>query len=210
MKVKRNYFNKVLFLFVVFVFVAFQGKSQYPGETWEFADNPEQYGFDLEKLQEAREHTDTTHTAAVVIVHDGVIVDEWGDVEEKYMTHSVRKSFLSALYGDYVKDGTIDLDKTMGDLGIEDKDTLTEQEKKATVRDLLKARSGVYHPALYESQSMKDKKPERHTMKPGVHWYYNNWDFNVLGTIFEEKTGKGIFEAIEEEIAEPIDRKSVV
>ncbi len=205
MKMKRNYFNRVLLLFVFFLFVATTpGNSQYPGDTWDFANNPENNGFDSEKLKEAKQYADTINTAAVVIVNEGVIVDEWGNVEEKYMTHSIRKSFLSALYGNYVKEGKIDLDKTMGDLGIKDKDTLTGQEKKATIRDLLKARSGVYHPALYETESMKEKKPERHTMKPGTHWYYNNWDFNVLGTIFEEKSGKGIFEAIEQEIAAPI------
>lgn len=202
---KRHLLTTLLSFLILMVITAFHCSAQtFPGEKWSIADNPEEYGFDSEILDKAREHTDSIHTSAVVIVHDGVIVDEWGDVEGGYMTHSIRKSFLSALYGNYVKDGVIDMDETMEDLGIEDKHNLTEEEKEATIHDCLKARSGVYHPALYESESMKDKKPERHTMKAGTHWYYNNWDFNVLGTIFEEKSGKGIFEAIEEEIAKPI------
>ncbi len=30
---------------------------------------------------------------------------------------------------------------------------------------------------------------------------YNNWDFNVAGTIFEKKTGKGIYPEVEEQLA---------
>jgi CubicO group peptidase (beta-lactamase class C family) len=92
----------------------------------------------------------------------------------------------------------------MKDLGIDDKPPLTETEKKATVRDCLKARSGVYHTALYESAGMRALKPKRHSHDPGTFWYYNNWDFNVLCTIFEKLTGKKIFAALEEEIARPI------
>jgi len=92
----------------------------------------------------------------------------------------------------------------MAELGIDDKPPLTEIEKKATIRDCLKARSGIYHTALYESAGMKALKPKRHTQDPGAFWYYNNWDFNVLCTIFEKLTGKKIFEAMEEEIARPI------
>jgi len=80
----------------------------------------------------------------------------------------------------------------MEDLGIDDKPPLSDVEKKATVSDCIKARSGIYHTALYESAGMKALKPERHSVKPGTHWYYNNWDFNVLCTIFEQLTGKKI------------------
>lgn len=176
----------------------------YPGEKWQIARDPDEYGFDLEKLEKARDYADSISTAAVVIVKSGVIVYEWGEVDKKYMTHSIRKSFLSALYGNYVKEGIIDLDKTVYELGLDDEPPLSEIERTATLRECLKARSGIYHPALYESKRMKDLKPERHTQKPGTHWYYNNWDFNVSGTAFEKLTGKKIFQALETEIANPI------
>jgi CubicO group peptidase (beta-lactamase class C family) len=69
---------------------------------------------------------------------------------------------------------------------------------------LLKARSGIYHEAAYESASMKDARPDRHSHAPGTFWYYNNWDFNALGTIFEQETGKKIFEEFKNRIADPI------
>ena len=37
----------------------------------------------------------------------------------------------------------------------------------------------------------------------GARWYYNNRDFDVRRTIFEELTGAGIFEEFEQRIAEP-------
>ncbi|MBS3808082.1 MAG: serine hydrolase [Bacteroidales bacterium] len=191
-------------LFFALIVASCQKAPEYPGETWTIADEPEGYGYSSEKLQEAEKYSQTIATAAVVIVRDGVILDEWGQVERKFMTHSLRKSFLSALYGNYVKDGTIDLDQTIAEAGIHDEPPLTEQEKQATLRDCIKARSGIYHPALYESDGMKALKPERHSVRPGTHWYYNNWDFNALGTVFEKFTGKKIFEALEQEITRPI------
>jgi CubicO group peptidase (beta-lactamase class C family) len=72
------------------------------------------------------------------------------------------------------------------------------------VRQLLEARSGVYHPALYETPDMAKLRPPRGSHPPGTFWYYNNWDFNALGTIYEHATGAGIFEAFDRQIAKPI------
>ena len=171
---------------------------------WSIATKPEKLGYNSAKLAGARAYAAGINTAAVVVVVDGQILCEWGDVNQKFNTHSIRKSFLSALYGRYVRDGVIDLDLTLAEAGIDDNPPLTEKEKAATIRDCLKARSAVYHPALYESAVMKQRRPARYTMQAGTHWYYNNWDFNALGTIFEKYTGKKVFEAIEEEIARPI------
>jgi Beta-lactamase class C and other penicillin binding proteins len=176
----------------------------YPGPQWEVVDRPEVLGLSSAGLAKAKEYAGTINTAAVMVVVDGKVAYQWGDVDKKFNAHSIRKSFLSAIYGKYVQAGLIDLDATMADLGIDDVEGLSEEELKATVRDCLKARSGVYHPALYESAGMKRLKPARHSEKAGTHWYYNNWDFNVLGTIFEQQTKQKIFETIESDIAKPI------
>jgi len=196
-------FLLIIILIVLFSFSLF-AQYRFPGETWDKIKSPEELGYSTEKLKKAEEFTGGLKTAAVVIVVGGVILAEWGEVDKKFMTHSTRKSFLSAMYGKYVRNGIIDMDKTMRDLNIDDEPPLSDVEKRATIRDCLKARSGVYHTALYESQGMKALKPTRHTQKPGEFWYYNNWDFNVLCTIFEKLTGKKIFEALKEEIADPI------
>ena len=185
-------------------------EEKYPGRTWEIAGQPEAFGYSSQQLYRAKQYADGINTAAVIIVVDGVIIYEWGSVHTKMMTHSMRKSFLSALFGNYVHQGTIQLDKTINSLGINDNPSLSDVEKQATIHDLLKARSGIYHPALYETADMKSLKPERHSQIPGTHWYYNNWDFNVLGTIFKQETGKTIFEAIKTDIADPIGMEDYV
>jgi len=132
-------------------------------------------------------------------------VDAWGDIERNYHCHSMRKSLLSGLYGIYVAEEKIDITKTLEELDIDDKTPLTEAEKQATVADLLKARSGVYIPAAGEVQSMRDARPERGSHAPGTFWYYNNWDFNALGTIFDQETGEeNIYKAFKARIADPI------
>jgi CubicO group peptidase (beta-lactamase class C family) len=93
----------------------------------------------------------------------------------------------------------------MADLGIDDcEPKLSDTEKKATVRMLLQARSGIYHPAHAETESMKRAKPARHSHEPGSFWYYNNWDFNALGTIFMQETEKDLFDELRTRIAEPL------
>jgi CubicO group peptidase (beta-lactamase class C family) len=181
----------------------------YPGKTWAHAKSPESLGYSSARLAAAHRYADSLKTAAVVIVVHGVVLDEWGKVDERYLTHSCRKSFLSALYGRYVKSGQIGLDRTMADLGMDDDPPLSAQEKTATVRDCLKARSGVFHTAEAETDGMHKLKPPRDMFKPGEFWLYNNWDFNVLGTIFTKLTGKDVFQALEEDIARPIGMDSL-
>jgi len=198
----------VYLCFICFLFVSsvsLLAQEKYPGEKWNQVEKPEELGYSSERLDKAKEFAEGLNTAAVVIVVDGAILDQWGEITTKYIVHSIRKSFLSALYGNYVRNGTIDLDATMKDLSIDDKEpSLTDLEKTATVQDLLKARSGIYHDAAAESPGMKALKPKRHSRKPGTFWYYNNWDFNALGTIFEQLTQKDIFDAFKSDIAESI------
>jgi CubicO group peptidase (beta-lactamase class C family) len=167
---------------------------------------PADVGWSTDKLAEAQRDSEKIGSAAVVVVHHGQIVAEWGQSTKKYYVHSIRKSFISALYGIPGLAEKFDLDATMAELGIDDNEPkLTEVEKKATVRDLLKARSGVYHPALAETDAMKRRRPARGSHDPGTFWYYNNWDFNVLGTIFKQRTGLGVFDAFDKYIAGPIE-----
>jgi CubicO group peptidase (beta-lactamase class C family) len=184
-----------------------EGKSVglYPGEHWHKVETPEQLGWSAEKLAEARAYSKQIGSAAVMIVDDGIVVDAWGDITRRFHCHSMRKSLLSGLIGVHVDNGHIDLSKTMAELNINRLEpSLTPEEKQATVGDLIKARSGIYIPALGESKEMRAKRPERHSHPPGSFWYYNNWDFNALGTIFEQETGTGIFKEFETRFARPL------
>lgn len=187
--------------------------TQAAGSAWGQLTDAEAaaLGWSRAKLATARDYAAAIKTEAVMIVAGGKVLDSWGAVDRKFDVHSIRKSFLCALYGIRVQAGKLRLDATMGDLGIDDNEPcLTEVEKCATVGDLLKARSGVYHPALYETTRMKAQRPERHSHKPGAFWYYNNWDFNALGTIYERECGAGIHEDFKRLIADPIGMEDYV
>jgi CubicO group peptidase (beta-lactamase class C family) len=104
-----------------------------------------------------------------------------------------------------VQAGNIDLDATMEDLGIDDiSPSLTDAEKQAMVRHLLKSRSGIYHEAAAEDSVMIANRPARGSHGPDEFYYYNNWDFNALGTIFEQETQTTIFEEFKSRIADPL------
>ena len=134
----------------------------------------------------------------------GVIIHGYGDITRATNIHSMRKSILSILMGIYRDRGVVDLDKSLKDLGIDDKGGLSPTELQATVRQLLEARSGVYHHAAYETKKMAATRPARGSHKPGEFWYYNNWDFNALGTIFLKFTGKTVFRSLDEDLAGPL------
>jgi CubicO group peptidase (beta-lactamase class C family) len=166
---------------------------------------PEAAGWSSAKLEQAKAFSDRIGSAAVMVLYDGRVLVSWGQVARKYKVHSIRKPFLGALFGIYAGRGKIDLDATLEQLGIDDiPPSLTPQERSATVRRLLESRSGVYHEAAAESEDMAASRPARGSHPPGTFFYYNNWDFNTLGTIFEQLTGTKIFEAFKAEIADPV------
>ncbi|NNG25971.1 MAG: serine hydrolase [Ignavibacteriaceae bacterium] len=166
---------------------------------------PEDVGYSSQKLEEARQFAEQSGFDAVIALYDGKILFSWGTVSQNYSTHSIRKPFLSALYGIHVNQGSINLDATMDNLGIDDiPPSLTPEEKQATVRDLIKSRSGIYHEAAAEAPIMIQMRPPRGSHPPGTFYYYNNWDFNVAGVVFEQETGAGIFEEFKRKIADPI------
>ena len=182
-----------------------QAQGTFPGSSWHKADNPKEMGWSTEKLELAQRYAQSIESLGDVVVVDGTVIAEWGNVEKPTKLNSVRKSFLSSLYGIYVDQGKINLHATLDDYGIDDySPQLTEQEKRARVIDLLQARSGIYHAAAYETKGMKEKRPMRGSQSPGGFWYYNNWDFNTLGTIFEKQVGISVFEAFENNIAKSL------
>lgn len=181
-----------------------EGDYQFPAESWELHARPDQLGWDTVKLKRAEEMADSLETAAWMVIHRGVLVSDWGATDEKYITQSMRKGLLNSLYGIYEQRGAIDLEATLADLNISDDPPLRRREREATVKQLLQSTSGIYHSALYEEGSWKRNKPARGTHRPGEAWYYNNWGFNALGTVFEQRTGQRIGEAFQREIAAPI------
>jgi CubicO group peptidase (beta-lactamase class C family) len=130
---------------------------------------------------------------------------EYGDIHDTFNIASIRKCLLSALYGIQVDKGKIDLSTTLKELSVDDNPpSLSQEEQQATVEDLLKLRSGIYHNANYETASSKENRPERGSHAHNTFWYYNNWDANVLGTIYRSLLRTDIFQDFKILIADKI------
>ena len=168
--------------------------------SWPAWESYETAVWSREEIQKAKTYWEGLDSAAVFVVYQGKVLIAWGNYQVNYHTHSMRKSFMSAVYGIYIDREIINIEKTIAELAIDDKPPLTEDEKRAKIIHLLQARSGVYHTAAAETQGMHDYKPARGTYEPGAFWCYNNWDFNTLATIFDKETETDFFSAMYQDL----------
>jgi CubicO group peptidase (beta-lactamase class C family) len=175
----------------------------FPGAAWQRHSSAAAAGWSAAALKQLRARLADLPTTGFMAVAGGRVFFEYGDLEAVSYLASVRKSVLSMLYGRYVEAGTIRLDRTLAELGIDDHQGLTPAEQQATIRHLLSARSGVYHPAANTGDDLAHAPP-RGSQQPGTYYLYSNWDFNALGTIFEQETGRNIYDALESDLARPI------
>ena len=177
--------------------------ATYPATAWEKFPNAEAAGYRSGALDSLSTYLKSIPTTGMMVTVYGRQLYSYGDIVEQSYLASARKSVLSMLYGNYVAQGRIKLDATLAELGIDDRPPLTAEEKKATVRDLLITSSGVYHEASNPGDNLGDAPP-RGSQKPGAYFLYSNWDFNVLGSIFEKASQRNIYDAVEVDLARPI------
>lgn len=170
---------------------------------WSQYADPVEAGFDVEKLARVRKHAEPAGSAAVFVVFRDHVLVALGEVDRPFELASTRKSLVSGMVGLHVP-GKIDLKRTLAEMNIDDEPPLTEQEKQATLGDLLKSRSGVYHAAAKEPGDMKRGRPARGSHAPGEHWWYNNWDFNTIGAIVEKTAGRALYLEFDERFAKPL------
>jgi len=204
------------------------------GEVWELPSRPAsiegefQVGdktFDLAGFLEA------TSTNALVIVKGGNIVYETyrngSDAKTRFITYSVAKSYVSTLIGLALADGAIkSLDDKVTDYLPEMKDG---GYRDATIRDLLRMRSGVDWKEIYQFGSdtqltkvhdnslvayryrwcdyaANESKPGAH--KPGEMFNYATLDTSVLGCILEKAVGKKGADYMSERLWKPAGMES--
>jgi CubicO group peptidase (beta-lactamase class C family) len=175
----------------------------YPSPSWERWSRPEDAGYRSNGLDSVRAMLSKLPSTGMVAVVGGKELMQYGDLRAVSYLASVRKSVLSAIIGNYVASGKIRLNKTLAEIGIDDKGGLTASEKEATVLDLLTARSGVYHEASNSGDDLASAPP-RGSQKHGTYQLYSNWDFNALGSVFEKETGRNIYDAVDTDLAKPI------
>ena len=200
-----RYSHIVLFLIALITFQSCKThKAAFEGTSWAKHSRIEDAGYDAQKLAELTSYIDdNARTTGMLVIQDGKELYRYGDLEKISYIASCRKSVLSMLYGNHIRAGSIDLDKKIGDLGVDEKDGLLAVEKQATVYDIITSRSGVFHKASNGGYD-KENALERGSVQPGEYFLYNNWDFNVAGYILEHETGHSIYEDMEEQLAIPL------
>jgi CubicO group peptidase (beta-lactamase class C family)/uncharacterized membrane protein len=160
--------------------------------------------FTKEKLEEVENYLkEESETTSMMVLENGKVVFEYGDVSEISYIASARKSILSMLYGKYVDNGTIALQETIGNIGLDEDDGLLPIEKQATVENLITARSGVFHQPANAGYDVYNLK-KRGSVQPGEYFLYNNWDFNAAGYVLEKKSGNSVYEELEQQLAIPL------
>ncbi len=192
-------------LLVSFLLINCSGEAQtYPDEAWSNMEDPANEGWgETARSWFTNYVIDSTNITGLVIVHKGQIVLEYGDIEENSYIASCRKSVLAMLFGKHVENGTLDLNKTLEELNINDVTELLPRERKAKIKDLIAARSGVYLSGA-NGGDFRRYAPERGSIDPGTRWLYSNWDFNTAGYIFEQETKNSIYNEIESQLAIPL------
>ncbi|MEZ5345665.1 MAG: serine hydrolase [Pyrinomonadaceae bacterium] len=197
-KIKRISFHIFTFWMI------FSSADNTRSQDWKQYLDTEKAGWSSEQLEAAKKYAVSINSAAVMIVDQGNVVAAWGNIDHPYKAASIRKSIYDGTIGAVNLRKPFDPGTSIEKLGIDDIEPLSSEEKQATFEQLMTARSGIYHPAAYETESNAERRPERHSAKPGEKWYYNNWDFNVVTAAFEKLTDQKINDAFAEEIAVPL------
>jgi CubicO group peptidase (beta-lactamase class C family) len=180
-----------------------------PGAEWQ-STSPESVGYSSAMLEALRGWVKTQDTGSMVVIVQGRVIFSYGDLSHTSKIASVRKSVLGMLYGKYVFNNVIDIDKTVKQLGLDDKEPFLPGEEKATLLQLLASRSGIYlpggnpHPETLPPWDQGRYMPPRGSEYPGAYYVYNNWDFNAAGVAFEKQTGKDIYQAVQTDLAVPL------
>ena len=180
------------------------GPSAVTSQEWQQYKDVDRAGWSKTELDGARQYATEIGSAAVMIVENGNVVAAWGNIEHPYKAASIRKSIDDATIGATIRKKKFDVNSTLAELKIDDRNSLSNQEKQATFEHLMTARSGVYHPAAYETASNANRRPERNSAAPGEKWYYNNWDFNVLAPAYKKLAGISLNQGFKENLATPM------
>lgn len=172
-------------------------------------------GWDANSLDRVFDHLARLSSDSFAIVTDSTVVGSMGKLDTVHPIHSMRKAMLSTIVGQHIGDGPrqIPLSATLVQLGIDDEpQPLSALQRQATVLDLLKSMSGINHPAAADGGLKADtnRRLGHGENRPGTIWAYNNWDYNALTTIFEQRTGLSVAQAFQSGVAVPTGMQDFV
>ncbi|BDD06497.1 hypothetical protein [Aureibacter tunicatorum] len=103
---------KQFFILLAFALIFLHAERSYsqnvPARNWEKVQFPVFHGWDQGKLSEIQSYViDSTTITGMMIVKEGKVIFDYGNISENSYIASCRKSIMAMLYGKYVADGTI-------------------------------------------------------------------------------------------------------
>lgn len=150
-------------------------------------------------ISEFIETAKTLNVLGIKITKDNETAAEWySEAECRRNIYSATKSFTSCAMGFAVQEGLISLDEKLTDAFAEDlPDSIDENLKAATVRDLLTMCLGQEHGNLMGAQRPLYKEDDWVKMslaipfkyKPGTHFVYNNVGPYLAGILVQRRAG---------------------
>lgn len=188
-------------------------------------DLPKEYRFE-DKLRSTQQLLAETETSALLVIKNGQIRYEnyWltGSKDTHWLSMSVSKSVVSALYGIALADGSIQ--------SIEDPASKYLPDLKGSaydgvrLKDILQMSSGAYwnedysnpdseimrlaHAMASGSSFLEFVKSMKGELKPGTYNRYCSADTLVLGLVLEAATGKSLAEYTQKKLWEPLGATS--
>lgn len=153
---------------------------------------------------------------AGLIIKNGYIVAQWGDIKRVDMTFSVTKSYLSTVAGLAVDNGLIrNVDDKVADY-VWDGTFRGEHNARITWRALL-TQSSDWSGTLFGKKDWADRPPKagdidewkyRKLHAPGTHFKYNDVRVNVLAYALLQLWRKPLPQVLKEKIMDPIGASS--
>jgi len=150
-----------------------------------------------------------------VVLKEGAVVAEWGDVDRVDHAFSVAKSFLSVCAGvAYDRDLIADLDDRVGD-DVDDDRFEGPHNGRITWRHLL-TQTSEWRGTLFGKPDAVDrnravgkdrdldKGESRELRAPGEFWEYNDVRINALAVALLELFGKPLPRVLAHEVGEPV------
>ena len=153
---------------------------------------------------------------AGLILKNGYIVAQWGDIDRVDMTFSVTKSYLSTVAGLALDDGLIASVDDRVDQYVWDGTFAGEHNSKITWDHLL-TQSSDWSGRLYGMPDWGDRPPReggiddwrnRELHEPGSHFKYNDVRVNVLAYSLLNVWRKPLPQVLKERIMDPIGASS--
>lgn len=198
-------------------------------QTWQLNNGeplslPESFNYYGEAISTA-DYINYTHTGSLLVMQHGDVRYEnyfRGETEnDRHISFSVAKSFVSALFGIAVSEGKIDIYKNADDYlpilkgsgyeGVRIKDILQMSSGVAFNEDYADLNSDInrFGRILALGGSFdKFAASLENDVKPGTRRLYVSIDTQVLGMILREATGRSISDYMQEKLWQPMGAES--